>query len=72
VPKNYIALAKYLGLETLTPGLMIDGIQAANYKNQVHIGTVEEAFQLGGDLFVLGRNFPTNVSDLDKLNNFLN
>jgi orotidine-5'-phosphate decarboxylase len=72
IPKNYIGLAKYFDLKTLTPGLMLDNIQVVNYKNQVHIGTVEEAFQLGGDLFVLGRNFPTNISDLDKLNKFLN
>ena len=68
IPTKYIHIAKRFSLTTLTPGLVIDTKQLSSYINQVSTGTISAAINKGGDIFVLGRNFPKNKEELDYLN----
>ncbi len=71
IPTSYITIAKDYNITTLTPGLVVEENQQAGYKNQVSVGTLQEAYELGGDLFVLGRNMPTSKEDVIKLEDTL-
>jgi len=71
IPSSYIYLAKRFNLKTLTPGVVLDKKQLADYKNQVHVGTFSEVLRAGGDFIVLGRKYPRSLKELDILNEFI-
>ncbi len=68
VPIAFIKFVKKRRITTLTPGLVVDENQLSVYRNQRQIGSLADAVKTGGDLFVLGRYFPSDTATIDKLN----